>query len=138
MGRTFTEEYGSMMTAARIAQFTVRGLGLLALLLGLVFWGGDARQLIPLHMLLGLIVAIALIVLSVAAIQTQRVGLGVGGIVLAVLLVVVGGGQDRLLPGDAHFAIQVLHILLGMGAIGLGEVIGKRLGFSGAARARAS
>ena len=125
-----------MTTAARIAQFTVRGLGLLALLLGLLFWGGDARGLIPLHMLLGLIVAIALVVLSVAAIQAHRVGLGVGGIVVAVLLVIVGGGQDRMLPGDAHFAVQVLHILLGMGAIGYGEVIGKRLGFSGAARAR--
>jgi hypothetical protein len=120
-----------MRTAALIAQFTVRGQGLLALLLGLLFWGGDARGLIPLHMLLGLIVAIAIVVLSVAAITAGRVGLGVVGIVVAVLLVIVGGGQDRMLPGDAHFAVQVLHILLGMGAIGCGEVIGKRLGLSG-------
>ena len=125
-----------MTTAAKISQYTVRGLGLVALLLGLLFFGGDARGLIPIHMLLGLIVAVALLVLSVAAVMAQRAGLGIGGIVVAVLLVVVGMGQGQMLPGDGHWIVQVVHILLGMGAIGYGEVIGKRLGLT-PARARA-
>jgi hypothetical protein len=126
-----------MNSAARVAQLTVRGVGLLALILGLLFFGGDARGLIPVHMLLGLIVVIALIVLSVAAIRAGRGGLGGGGIVLALLLLVVGMGQAQMLPGDSHWIVQVVHILLGMGAIGLGEVLGKRLGLTGPARARA-
>jgi hypothetical protein len=126
-----------MNSAARVAQLTVRGVGLLALILGLLFFGGDARGLIPVHMLLGLIVVIALIVLSVAAIRAGRSGLGGGGIVLALLLLVVGMGQGQMLPGDSHWIVQVVHILLGMGAIGLGEVLGKRLGLTGPARARA-
>ncbi|HLH26005.1 MAG TPA: hypothetical protein VK066_26110 [Chloroflexota bacterium] len=125
-----------MNTAARVAQLTVRVVGLLALILGLLFWGGDARQLIPVHMLLGLIVVIALVVLAVAGIMAGRAGLGVGGIVVAVLLLVVGMGQQQMLPGPNHWLVQVLHILLGMGAIGYGEVLGKRLGLTGAARAR--
>jgi hypothetical protein len=137
MGWTLVKESFGMNSAARIAQLTVRGVGLLALILGLLFWGGDARGLIPVHMLLGLIVAIALVVLSVAAIAGGRVELGVVGIVVAVLLVIVGMGQGQMLPGDNHWIVQVLHILLGMGAIGCGEVIGKRLGLTGAARARA-
>jgi hypothetical protein len=126
-----------MNSAARVAQLTVRGVGLLALILGLLFFGGDARGLIPVHMLLGLIVVIALIVLSVAAIRAGRSGPGGGGIVLALLLLVVGMGQGQMLPGDSHWIVQVVHILLGMGAIGLGEVLGKRLGLTGPARARA-
>jgi hypothetical protein len=54
---------------------------------------------------------------------------------VAVLLLIVGGGQQRMLPGDSHWIVQVVHILLGMGAIGCGEVIGKRLGLN-PARAR--
>src|SRR5579884_2805745 len=61
-----------MNTAARVAQLTVRVVGLLALILGLLFWGGDARQLIPVHMLLGLIVVIALVVLAVAGMMAGR------------------------------------------------------------------
>lgn len=124
-----------MHSAARVAQLTVRGAGILALVLGLLFWGGDLLQLVPVHMLLGLIVVLALGVLSVAAIKGGQVGLGVVGLVVAVLLLIVGGGQQRMLPGDAHWIVQVVHILLGMGAIGCGEVIGKRLGLT-PARAR--
>lgn len=126
-----------MQSAARISQLTVRGVGLLALILGLLFFGGDARGLIPVHMLLGLIVVIALVVLSVAAIMARRVGLGVVGIVVAGLLLVVGMGQGQMLPGDSHWIVQVIHILLGMGAIGYGEVLGKRLGLTAPARVRA-
>jgi hypothetical protein len=127
---TFTEERCSMTIAARVSQYLVRGLGIIALALGLMFFGGDARGLIPLHIVLGVLVAVALVVLSLAAIMAQRVGLGIVGIVVAVLMVVVGMGQDQMLRGQDQWIVQVLHILLGMGAIGYGEVIGKRLGLT--------
>jgi hypothetical protein len=127
---TFTEERCAMTIAARVSQYLVRGLGIIALALGLMFFGGDARGLIPLHIVLGVLVAVALVVLSLAAIMAQRVGLGIVGIVVAVLMVVVGMGQDQMLRGQDQWIVQVLHILLGMGAIGYGEVIGKRLGLT--------
>jgi hypothetical protein len=127
---SFAEDGCQMRIAARISQYLVRGLGIIALALGLMFLGGDVRGLIPVHMLLGVIVAVALVVLSVAVIMAQRVGLGIGGIVVAVLLVVIGMGQGQMLPGENHWLVQVVHILLGMGAIGYGEVIGKRLGLA--------
>ena len=35
--------------------------------------------------------------------------------------------QTRLLPGDAHWVIQVLHLLIGIGAMGLGQGLATRI-----------
>jgi hypothetical protein len=35
--------------------------------------------------------------------------------------------QARLLPGDFHWIIQVLHLLVGLAAIGLGEDLAGRI-----------
>jgi hypothetical protein len=35
--------------------------------------------------------------------------------------------QAGLLPGSSHWVIQVVHLLIGMAAVGSGEAIGGRL-----------
>jgi hypothetical protein len=50
-------------------------------------------------------------------------GVAVGGLVVLVL----GMTQTSLLPGSSHWVIQVLHLLIGMAAVGSGEAIGGRL-----------
>jgi len=40
---------------------------------------------------------------------------------------VLGLAQDRLLPGSAHWLIQVLHLLVGLAAIGQGEALAARI-----------
>jgi hypothetical protein len=42
------------------------------------------------------------------------------------LVVVLGLTQGRLLTGDVHWVIQVLHLLVGLGAIGQAEGLGRR------------
>jgi hypothetical protein len=40
---------------------------------------------------------------------------------------ILGLSQDGLLPGPAHWVIQVLHLLVGLAAIGLAEALSVRL-----------
>jgi hypothetical protein len=44
-----------------------------------------------------------------------------------VLVLVLGLTRQRLLPGDGHWVIQVVHLLLGLGAIGRGEGLATRI-----------
>jgi hypothetical protein len=39
----------------------------------------------------------------------------------------LGLTQTQLLPGSAHWLIQVLHLLVGLGAISLAETLGRQI-----------
>ena len=61
------------------------------------------------------------------AIATRgRIGLTIGAFILGLIVVIFGLTQTTLLPGAAHWVIQIIHLLLGLAAIGLGEAIGGR------------
>ena len=118
-----------MKTAATVAQMTIRGTGVLLILLGVTFWTGHALQLIPVHELLGYVLVLSLWALAAIA---ARSGVPLGWVVLAVVwgLVapILGLTQDRLLVGGWHWTIQVLHLLIGLGAMGQGENLVMRMG----------
>jgi hypothetical protein len=110
------------------AQWLVRITGVLLLILGLLIWTENMANLIALHMLLGLVLVVSLLVL--AAVSTQAgVPPGLAAVVAIVALVTLALGmvQDSLLPGSSHWLIQILHLLVGMAAVGSGEAIGGRL-----------
>src|SRR5919202_2732370 len=101
-----------MRPVLTIAQWTVRIAGVLNLLLGLLFWTGDATNLVPVHMALGIVLVLALWVL--AALSTQHgapVGLAAAAAVIGLLAAWLGVAQDNLLPGSAHWVVQVLHLV---------------------------
>jgi hypothetical protein len=117
-----------MQATLTIAQWLVRSTGVLLLVLGLLFWSGDALNLIPVHMLLGLILVLSLWLLAALAAQTGvPAGMAAGAAVIGLITLILGLIQDSLLPGSTHWIIQVLHLLVGMAAIGSGEMIGGRL-----------
>jgi hypothetical protein len=47
--------------------------------------------------------------------------------VWGLVVVILGFTQTEILPGNLHWVIEVLHLFLGMGAIGLGEGISARI-----------
>lgn len=112
----------------RITAIILRISALLALILGMLFWTGSAESMIEAHMLLGLLVALVLWVLGAAlAITGEGNWWLVGGaFVLAGTMLIFGLIQERLLPGAFHWVIQVIHLLLGLSALGLGEMITRR------------
>ena len=111
-----------------VAHWVVRITGVLLLFLGLLFWTGDARALIPVHMLIGVLLVLALWLLAATAAQ-NGVPLALTGTaaVIGLLVAVVGFTQTSLLPGDGHWIIQVLHAMLGIAAVGVAEAIGGRV-----------
>ncbi len=117
-----------MTMTATAASWVVRIAGVILLLLGLLFWTGDALSLIPVHMLLGTLMVLALWLLAATASQLGiPVGMTAGAAVLGLLVALLGFTQDSLVPGGTHWIIQVVHLILGVAAVGIGEAIAGRL-----------
>jgi hypothetical protein len=117
-----------MQVVLLVAQWLARITGVLLLILGLLIWAENMRDLIGVHTLLGLLLFVALLVLAGASTRVGvPVGLAAGVVVLAVIMLGLGMTQNTLLPGPNHWIIQVLHLLVGMTAVGMGEAIGGRM-----------
>jgi len=110
----------------RIAVNIVRIGVLIQLVSGIVFWTGNADNFQIVHIVIGILVVLALWTLGIAqGIQGGSFGLALATFVVGFLLVLVGLFQQRWLV-DNHWIIQVIHLLLGLSAIGLAEIIGGR------------
>lgn len=132
-------EVGVMKTAATVAHMTIRGTGVILILLGLTFWTGHALQLVPLHIFLGIALVLSLWTLAVVA---GLSGVHMRWVVLAVawglIVPILGLTQDRLLVGGWHWTVQVLHLLIGLGAMGQGEGLAMRMRRVGSIPVRAA
>ena len=117
-----------MKTTATIAQILVRIAGLTQIVLGVLFWTGNALTLIPIHMLVGSVLVLLLWILAGvgfwAGVNRGRIALA---IVWGVVVVALGMTQNELLPGSAHWIIQVLHLLVGLAAMGMAEGLAVRI-----------
>jgi hypothetical protein len=117
-----------MRTTATVLQMIVRISGVIQIILGLLFWTNNARALVPVHMLIGTLLVLSLLALAVvAAIAGVSPGFVALAIIWALVTLLLGLTQTQLLPGSAHWVIQVLHLLIGLGAIGQGENLGRRI-----------
>ena len=111
-----------------IVHWLVRVVGTILLLLGIVFWTGNALALIRLHIMLGMALVLLLWLLALLAARAGvRLRLVALALVWGAIVPVLGMTQSRLLPGSAHWVIRLLHLLVGMVAISLGESLGARI-----------
>jgi hypothetical protein len=110
-----------------IARGLVRLTAIVQIVLGVLFWTGNATGLIDLHQVSGIILVLSLEVLVFAA---ARAGVDRRLVVIAgiwgVVVVALGLSQDSLLQGSAHWVIEVLHLLVGLAAIGQAESLATR------------
>jgi hypothetical protein len=112
----------AMKTAATVAQMLVRVAGVVQIILGVLFWTGNALTLIPIHMLIGSVIVLLLWTLAgIGAYAGVSRGFVVLAIVWGVIVLALGMAQNQLLPGPFHWVIQVLHLLVGLGALGQAE-----------------
>lgn len=116
-----------MLVTLRISQWTLRIAGILALILGLTIWAGYAQSLLHTHVVLGGLVVLALwLAAGIALARKAATPLAIVGILWGLAVLWLGMKQMTLMPGSMHWLIRVLHLLLGLGAMGLGEaLIGK-------------
>lgn len=117
-----------MRTTATAVQMLVRLCGLVLVTLGILFWTGNALTLVPVHMLIGLVLVLSLWTLAFLA---ARSGAPPGFVALAffwgLLVPVLGIEQGTLLVGSGHWVVRVLHLLVGLAAIGMAEGLGRRI-----------
>jgi hypothetical protein len=99
---------------------------LIELVLGILFWTGNADSLQIVHIVIGILVVLSLWTLGIAqGLQGGSFGLALATFVVGFLLALVGLFQTRWLVTN-HWIIQVIHLLLGLSAIGLAEMISGR------------
>jgi hypothetical protein len=117
-----------MKSAASILQVVARIIGLVLIVLGILFWAGRANQLLPLHIVLGSLLVLTLLAQAMLA---ARAGANRGLIALAVLwgpiMLVFGMAHANLLPGQFHWVVRVLHLAVGIVAMGMVDVLGKQV-----------
>ena len=98
--------------------------GLLALVSGLLFWTGNALNLVSAHMLLGLLSVGALWIIGIG--QAFAKGgswmIAISALVVGALTAVIGLDQSSLLIGAHHWVIRLIHLLLGLVTLGLGHL----------------
>lgn len=115
----------------RIALMVLRLAVVVNLVLGVLFWTStiDNSGITLLHIILGLLAVISLFTIGIAqGIRGGSFGLALATFVLGFLLAFVGLFQKQWLadPNPNHWIIQVVHLILGLAAIGLGEMIAGR------------
>lgn len=108
----------------RSASIVLRLCGALALILGLLFWSGNALNLIPIHMLLGILVVLSLWIVGIGQAFYSGGSWPLAGfaLLLGLLVIVVGRTQSSLLVGSFHWVIRVVHLALGLLAIRTGQI----------------
>jgi hypothetical protein len=115
----------------RIMVNVLRASAVLALIFGVLSWVGVLPDsLIGIHMLLGIIVVLSLWTLGAAiALKPKGIGLAIGAFVLGLITLGFGLTQKQILPDPpnaAHVVVQIVHLLIGLSAIGMGETISGR------------
>ncbi len=108
-----------------VLRWFTRIAGLGALALGVTFLFGSGLAPLGVHMTLGGIVAVVLASLAGwALIHRVRIPAAIAGLVWAAATVYVGTVQDWWVGAGSHLTIEIVHPLLGIGAIGLAEMLG--------------
>ena len=116
---------------------TLRISGVLLILLGLAIWTGRADAIIPVHEFLGFVLVLSLWTLAFFG---ARAGVPRGIVIAAVawglIAPILGLTQANLLANSWHWVIQVLHLLVGLAAIGTGEGLVQQMRRVGAPTAK--
>jgi hypothetical protein len=116
-----------MKTAVTSVQMLIRVTGVIQLVLGVAFWTGNALGLVPLHQLIGFVIVLSLWTMAALAARAGvQPGLVAAAAVWGLIVPVLGLTQEELLPGSAHWLVEVLHLLVGLVALGLADTLATR------------
>ena len=117
-----------MKAAVTIASMLSRLTGLIQIVLGMLFWVGYAENLIHVHILCGIVLVVSLWALAILSIRAGvKPGLAILALVWGLITIILGLEQGRILVSALHWIAQVVHLLVGLGAIGLAEALAARI-----------
>ncbi len=112
----------------RYATAVLTVAGILALVLGLLFWVGLGAGLISMHMLLGLLAVGALWIGAIGQAFTTSGNwpIALAALLVGALTIWLGMTQATLLSGSFHWIVELVHLMLGLAIVGLGHMAAAR------------
>ena len=110
------------MSSVFVTQIVARVIAVVQVTLGIVVWTGHGDSLIPVHIAVGLLLVVDL---WAAVALGLRLGaptvLAILALVWSVGMPVFGLVQAKILTGDIHVAVEIVHLAVGITAVGLVE-----------------
>lgn len=127
-----------MRNSLLAARMLVRFGGLIQIILGILIWCGISVVL-QLHMAIGGIFVLGLWIVAVIALFVlPHRAIPFIGLIWGAVILWFGMAQTGMLVGSAHWVIRVLHLIVGIIGIGLGErlaaAVNRHRGWDGSAR----
>lgn len=117
-----------MKRLTNVAQILVRITDAIQVILGIIIWFGVADAFIPVHILSGVVLVVCFWILAIMAVRAgANLGFVVFALVWGLLAAVLGLIHEGLIPGQAHWIIQVIHLLVGLAVLGIAERLGRQI-----------
>jgi hypothetical protein len=108
--------------ATRIPLIVLRVLAAVQITLGIAFWTGHWYSLVNLHRMGGVLFVVTFWVIALMALRAKRrVGLAAFALAWGIVIAGLGFMQQRLLIGDLHWIVRVLHLVIAVCAMPLAE-----------------
>lgn len=113
-----------MTTAARFLKILIRLSGAGALLLGLAIWAGYTLSWLPVHIVFGVVLVVAMwATAALAARAATHRALAMLVFLWGIGVVAFGRAQAAILPGPTHWIVALAHLVAGGIAMGLGVAL---------------
>jgi hypothetical protein len=113
-----------MRTTTLITMWFVRLAGIIQIVLGLLFWTGRALSYIPFHINNGFLVVLGLWTLAILALIARgRGALAAFALLWGLAVAAFGMTQMSMLVGPWHWVIRVIHLVMGLVALGVADAL---------------
>jgi len=121
-----------------VSKWVLRVSAILALILGIIIWANDslASSLVNIHLPLGVLVTLSLIVLGIMYGTAKGGNWGFASLAIVWGIIVFAVGAAQLGMNDPNVLYKILHLLIGLLAIGIGEMVATRYKRLNVARAQ--
>jgi hypothetical protein len=111
------------MNVPRMLLMLMRITAVVQVVLGIGFWTGHWYGAQPVHMAIGTGYVLVLWILAVIALfQRRAIGPALGALLWGFILAMLGYSQQGLLPESSlHWIVRVVHLIVGLAALGFAE-----------------
>jgi hypothetical protein len=95
---------------------------LFQLVVGIGLWTGQLSPMVDVHQTVGVLFVLSLWMIAIIAMAQGRMfGLAAFALVWGAVVAALGFTQQSLLPGDLHWIVRVLHLIIGVASVPIAE-----------------
>jgi hypothetical protein len=117
-----------MKATTIVVQTLIRLVWLTLIVLGALFWSGNALTLVTTHMDLGVIFVILLWIMAILAFFARAgIALPIVAIIWGFIVAIYGMMMMHLVASGSSWPAGVVHLLIGIVGIGFAEMLGARI-----------